>query len=999
MASRRIRVAFVAFGLALLASGFASARELTFRDRVAAQRAIEQVYWNHRIWPEVNRGPKPPLDTLLPQDALSARVLRVLKVSEAITGEQLQAELERMTRTTRAPQVLRELFAALGNDPELIAETLARGTLAERLGSGESGTAAREREASFVGRVATAPPAGGYALPAIPAAVDALCHGENWQPTLTDLPSARSEAVAVWTGTEMIVWGGNSGKREDTGGRYNPATDTWTATALTPATPSIRIRSSAVWTGTEMIVWGGWTGQAPLATGGRYNPTTDTWTATSTGTGTPSARERNSAVWTGSELIIWGGYDASTNTYVNTGGRYAPASDTWMATATTAGNPTARREHTAVWTGSVMVVWGGYNGTAAVNTGSRYNPSTNTWAATVTSATAAARYLHTAVWTGSVMIIWGGYNGTTMLNTGSRYNPISNAWTATATTAGVPPAVYIHTAVWTGTEMIVWGGHNGSVQVNTGGRYNPTTNAWTATSISPTATARGEHSAVWTGSEMIVWGGTNGNPLATGSRYNPATDSWIATSTATDVPLARQLHTAVWTGAEMIVWGGLGSFSIELDTGGRYEPATNSWIATPTSGAPALRREHTAIWTGTELIVWGGFSQLGFLDTGGRFNPTTGTWAPMTASTGTVIGRYGHTAVWTGTELIVGGGSDTFQAPFFTNTGGRYDPAGDSWTATSTGSGVPGFRIRHTAIWTGSEMIVWGGDDNSVPFAAGGRYDPASNSWTAVSSAGEPSARRLHTAIWTGSRMVVWGGSPSSGTWFNTGGQYDPSTNSWAPTATSGAPSGRQQHSAIWTGDEMIVWGGHPAPGDGGRFRPATDSWAATTLIGAPPPRRSHPAVWTGDAMIVWGGYDGTGPLNSGGRYQQDTNGAACDDGDACTGADVCNGSTCQGQILTVPAEVTGLVAQSDDQTIAWNPATSAGPGTVHDVLRGESLPVGGGAEVCVSPGIAAAQTVDATTPPPGSGLWYLVRARNSCGFGSYGTRSNGAQRFSSACP
>ena len=66
-----------------------------------------------------------------------------------------------------------------------------------------------------------------------------------------------------------------------------------------------------------------------------------------------------------------------------------------------------------------------------------------------------ARYEHTAVWTGSEMIIWGGYNGA-YLNTGGRYNPGTNSWTATSTTNA--PRAESHTAVWTGNEMIVWGG-------------------------------------------------------------------------------------------------------------------------------------------------------------------------------------------------------------------------------------------------------------------------------------------------------------------------------------------------------------------------------------------------------------------------------------------------------------------------------------------------------------------------------------------------------------
>ena len=50
-----------------------------------------------------------------------------------ITADQLQAEMERMASHTKQPEVLRELFEALGNDPFVIAECLARPVLAERL--------------------------------------------------------------------------------------------------------------------------------------------------------------------------------------------------------------------------------------------------------------------------------------------------------------------------------------------------------------------------------------------------------------------------------------------------------------------------------------------------------------------------------------------------------------------------------------------------------------------------------------------------------------------------------------------------------------------------------------------------------------------------------------------------------------------------------------------------------------------------------------------------
>ena len=75
--------------------------------------------------------------------------------------------------------------------------------------------------------------------------------------------------------------------------------------------------------------------------------------------------------------------------------------------------------------------------------------------------------LHTAVWTGSQMIVWGGYGESNFANTGGRYNPSMNSWTTTST-ANAPTARSSHTAVWTGTEMIVWGGFNRALSILVG---------------------------------------------------------------------------------------------------------------------------------------------------------------------------------------------------------------------------------------------------------------------------------------------------------------------------------------------------------------------------------------------------------------------------------------------------------------------------------------------------------------------------------------------------
>src|SRR5258708_10010073 len=118
-----------------------SRQTLSFAERVAYQHAIEDVYWRHRIWPKERPDPKPSFDAVMSQAQLERKVADYLRKSQAledywqrpITAEQLQAEMERMAIHTKKPEVLRELFAALGNDAFVIAECLARPALAERL--------------------------------------------------------------------------------------------------------------------------------------------------------------------------------------------------------------------------------------------------------------------------------------------------------------------------------------------------------------------------------------------------------------------------------------------------------------------------------------------------------------------------------------------------------------------------------------------------------------------------------------------------------------------------------------------------------------------------------------------------------------------------------------------------------------------------------------------------------------------------------------------------
>jgi len=62
-------------------------------------------------------------------------------------------------------------------------------------------------------------------------------------------------------------------------------------------------------------------------------PPSGVWATPTTILSAPEAREGQSALWTGSAMVIWGGWTGGP--YVNTGGLYDPAADDWVSTGTT----------------------------------------------------------------------------------------------------------------------------------------------------------------------------------------------------------------------------------------------------------------------------------------------------------------------------------------------------------------------------------------------------------------------------------------------------------------------------------------------------------------------------------------------------------------------------------------------------------------------------------------------------------------------------------------
>jgi N-acetylneuraminic acid mutarotase len=736
------------------------ARTLIFADRVAYQYAIEEIYWRHRIWPKENSAPKPSLDEVMSRAEIEKKVETYLRNSQAledywqrpITSGQLQAELERMASHTKEPEVLRELFQALGNDSFVIAECLARQALAERLiadwythdhrihGKLKERAEAELRTHRSVEQmkqtsgtytemewVKSDPVETRLASANTKTVASVKLDGSEWQESVEKLaaqfesqdivgqtPRLREKVFAAGATAlnlrkslqarqtdahasiarpdplKQIKTGVLSPLQEDDGHYYAVAVTKKGKDRLKLATISWLKEPLRSWLSKAQL-------QAPVtmaALSANYSLPAihnasdtcpnDTWVPSSLNS--PPGRYLHTAVWTGTEMIVWGG--ENTALILDRGGRYNPGTDTWI-TVSTINGPSPRTGHTAVWTGSEMIVWGGhlspddtfYDDT---KTGARYNPATESWTPTDIVNAPTEREGAIALWTGTEAIIWGGYDYFGSLNTGATYDPGTNSWTAMSTTNAPRRATYA--GVWSGSEMILWGG--GDLQghsADTGAKYNPTTNSWQAISTSNAPTAGGGYTAVRTGSEMIIWGGATGycDPQAgchdvtyfnTGRRYNPITDIWTATSTI-NVPSPRLSQTAVWTGSQMIIWGGGYLFDPQhtgqefLRDGASYDPVANTWRAINPINSPTI--PGPAIWTGNEMIIWGGSSDSPpyFRDTGRRYNPAANVWLPTSTSGNVPVGRDGHTAVWTGTEMIIWGGywyGDNL------NNGGRY---------------------------------------------------------------------------------------------------------------------------------------------------------------------------------------------------------------------------------------------------------------------------------------------------------------------------------------
>jgi hypothetical protein len=327
--------------------------------------------------------------------------------------------------------------------------------------------------------------------------------GPQTTPALTPMPIERTVAVeehktrgpfgnrirpsGVWTGEEVIVWGGwigrpfGLGPPQPDGAAYDPDTGRWRLIAEAPMPPSAG--AIGVWTGTEVLIWGGVTstGPGPWPVGAAYNPATDSWRTMARAPvrfGFESA-----AVWTGTEWVFAVERRGAIRFAV-----YDPENDSWRRLPDLPGDTD---ENLLLWTGS-EILFRSYKGIY------RLPPGASAWVPNADQVTGQEI-------SGPVSV-----NGR-VLGLHQQHGLMEwHAATDTWDTVSLPPrpvSGFGFTAV--GENLLVFGGADDGSRPDLA--FDLVSGEWWELSW-PELEHRSDEVALWSGDQLFIWGGWIGGP-------------------------------------------------------------------------------------------------------------------------------------------------------------------------------------------------------------------------------------------------------------------------------------------------------------------------------------------------------------------------------------------------------------------------------------------------------------------------------------------------------
>ncbi|WP_159085105.1 Kelch repeat-containing protein [Planctomonas deserti] len=522
---------------------------------------------------------------------------------------------------------------------------------------------------------------------------------------LPDFPVELTHSPVVVDGTTIWLIGGYVGDHPGPATRSVWKFDTVTRTySAGPQLPAPRGAGAAAIVGRELHYYGG-TNRVAGSTADPDQP--DHWVLNLDGGTTWAARAglpnpRNhlgGAAIDGKIYAIGGQHNENENTGLQADvHRYDPATNVWTKVASLP----QPRSHiaTAVRDGQLLVMGGTNTGNIASRDVTAYDPASNVWS--VLPALPGGRKTAVAgVWgdtvyftggshatstyTGRFQQRWengpalpvalgevaGGVIGSSLYLVGESSNATLALNVSTGTwRSDLPVRPFVghhHTAEVIGGKLYLFGGLGsgaGKVQI-----FDPATNRWTLGADMPFAA--GSSSSALIGGRVYVAGGIVGSTTTTRvARFDPVANTWTEIA---PMPQGRNHAASATDGTRMYVAGGRGpgsgdgnSVANGFDTLQVYDPATNTWRSSATSGSglaplPQARGGMgKAVFSKGEMFVLGGETATGAGATSQRvydrvdiYNPQTGTWR---LGTPMLTARHGIFPVLVGNRITVAGG-------------------------------------------------------------------------------------------------------------------------------------------------------------------------------------------------------------------------------------------------------------------------------------------------------------------------------------------------------
>ncbi len=329
---------------------------------------------------------------------------------------------------------------------------------------------------------------------------------------------------------------------------------------LPPAPIAGRLDASVVWTGREMIVWGGVTrppighGQArPDSDGAAYSPTANAWRTIARPPSGLLGGGGRAAAWTGHQMVLWVGNSPEGPAGAAT---YDPIKNSW--TRLPRGPLGVREEYVSAWTGKELLIFGGHAGdSAAQPTAAALSPGTRSWRTLRALDVLHGLIPNGAVWDGREAFVSGRLH-----RRGASDRPILFSFSARSgllrrlnlTKAPVQPRQrsQLDPVAWTGTEVLFSTSADPLASSSGVVLYNPATGRWRKARRAPCALPAATYTQIaWIGRRLVVACASSSLQL-----YSPRTNSWQVIHPGRSPLNSRSSSALAWSGAELIVWSG-----------------------------------------------------------------------------------------------------------------------------------------------------------------------------------------------------------------------------------------------------------------------------------------------------------------------------------------------------------------------------------------------------------------------------------------------------------